>query len=82
MNANRKLPDGWVDLKATLSRTKEITISVNGERWATGKAVGVLSAMPGDGLQIGADTISAVGDYLPENHFKGMIKDVNIEFSE
>ena len=82
VNANRKLPDGWVDLKATLSRTKEITISVNGERWATGKAAGVLSAMPGDGLQIGADTISAVGDYLPENHFKGMIKDVNIEFSE
>ncbi len=82
MTAKKRLPTGWADLKATLSKTKEITIFVNGEKWAAGKVSGLVSAMPGDGLQIGADTISPVGGYRPDNYFKGLIREVTVEFGE
>ena len=82
VTAKKRLPTGWADLKATLSKTKEITIFVNGEKWAAGKVSGLVSAMPGDGLQIGADTISPVGGYRPDNYFKGLIREVTVEFGE
>jgi len=38
--------------------------------------------MPADGLQVGADLVSAAGDYESPNRFKGTIKKVVITLAD
>ena len=78
VKARNKLPDGWVAVKAELRKDKTMALSVNGKTVATGTAKALVSGLPGDGLQIGADTISPVGDYRANNHFNGLIRKVNV----
>jgi len=76
--AKNKLPDDWVTITAELRDDKTMSIAVNGDIVASGKAHALLSGFPGDGLQVGADTISPVGNYQANNHFRGMIRRVSV----
>jgi arylsulfatase A-like enzyme len=75
----KKLTVGkWVTVDATLAKTGDVSIRIDGKPAASGKSPGPLTGFPGDGLQIGADTISAVGDYAVPNYFTGQIRSVRI----
>ncbi len=78
IKAEDKLPDGWVSVKAELTRDKGMALSVDGKTVVAGTAKALISGMPADGLQIGADAISPVGDYEVNNPFKGLIRRVSV----
>jgi hypothetical protein len=58
-----------------------VTLSINDAPAARGEALGPLSGMPGEGLQVGQDSGSAVGDYAAPFVFKGNIASVTIKLT-
>ena len=82
IKAGNRLSCGWVEIKAALRKDLAMTLFVDGETVATGKAHALIGSLPGDGLQIGADTISPVGEYEVKNFFKGLIRNVGITCGE
>ena len=73
-----KLPDGWVHVAGRLARDGQVTLFVNGKPVARGKAAGLLTADPGDSLQVGADSIKPVGPYEGPNPFGGLIGEIRV----
>jgi hypothetical protein len=65
-----------------LLRGGAIKLFFSGKPVASCKALGLLAANPGDGLQIGADTVKPVGDYEPNHDFAGLIAQVKVTFGE
>ena len=51
---------------------------VNGELAAEVKAPGLIESVPVQGLQVGADDGSAVGDYTTPFPFKGVVDEVRV----
>jgi hypothetical protein len=70
-----KLPAGEVKVAGRLSKNGTLSVYVAGAKVASKKSPGTIP-MPADGLQVGADLISAAGDYESPNKFSGSIKDV------
>jgi arylsulfatase A len=79
IKAKTALPAGWVTVEAELTQGRAMTLRVNGKVVASGRAKALIAGKPGDGLQIGADTISPVGDYTVTNPFTGRIRELTIE---
>jgi arylsulfatase len=55
-----------------------MTLLVNGKTVATGKASGLIPTQPQDGLSIGRDEKTAVGDYTAPNPLTGTVTKVNV----
>lgn len=72
------MPEGRFSLEARLGQDGAMTLSVNGVVAARGKAPGVIARQPQDGLSIGEDTLSAVGDYPPPHPLKGKVENVRV----
>jgi arylsulfatase len=66
-------------VNAGLDASGAMTLSLDGQRVAAGKAPGALIAVPADGLDVGSDEGSAVGLYTRPNKFVGVIESVVIE---
>ena len=66
-------------VRAQLQKDGAMTLEINGAPAATGKAPGLFKAQPTDALSIGADSITAVGDYKAPNALKGKVENVKIE---
>ena len=66
-------------LRAQLQKDGAMTLEINGTIAATGKATGLFAAQPTDELSIGADTVTAVGDYQAPNMLRGTIENVKVE---
>ncbi len=64
---------------AHLGEDGSLTLKLDGEPKAEGKAATSLTAMPVDGLDVGSDSGGLVGDYDKSNSFAGSIKSVTIE---
>lgn len=64
---------------AHLSATGALSLKLDGKQVAEGKGVSILTTMPVDGLDVGSDNGSLVGDYSETNPFPGSIKSVTIE---
>ena len=73
------LPEGPIEIRATLDKMGTMILSVNGKMVASGQADGALASMPGDGLQVGRDKGGAVGDYRSPFAFKGTIEKAKVE---
>ena len=56
-----------------------MTLTLDGQVAAKGQAPGLLTRMPVDGLDVGADEGGLVGPYRTANHFSGAIESVIIE---
>ncbi len=69
---------GKFSLRATLTADAAMTLSMNGAKVAEGKAPGLIPREPKDGLSIGRDDLTAVGDYAAPNPLKGSVKNVRI----
>ncbi len=65
-------------LEARLAKDGTMTLLVNNKSVATGKAPGLIQIQPQDGLSIGEDTQSAVGDYAPPHPLAGKVENVRV----
>ncbi|HEY5910981.1 MAG TPA: arylsulfatase [Verrucomicrobiae bacterium] len=61
---------------ARLQRDGTVTLTLDGKTVGGGKAPGLVTSMPVDGLDVGCDTAGAVGPYSGENSFEGRIESV------
>ena len=77
--ATNSAPKGKFSVTAQLAKDGAMTLKINGATVATGKAPGVFTAQPQDGLSIGEDSQSAVGDYTPPFSLRGKVENVKVE---
>ena len=78
VEAKELLGQGHQKLEAQLAADGQLTLSVNGQKVAEGRASGLIPTQPGDGLTIGNDGKAAVGDYDAPNAFAGKIENVKV----
>ena len=78
VEAKEPLGQGHQKLEAQLAADGHLTLSVNGQKVAEGRASGLIPTQPGDGLTIGNDGKAAVGDYDAPNAFAGKIENVKV----
>ena len=69
---------GRFTLEATLEKDGTMRLTINGREAASGKASGLIPAQPQDGLTIGEDTKTAVGNYTAPNPLAGKVENVRI----
>ncbi|MEA3211251.1 MAG: hypothetical protein QOE70_4308 [Chthoniobacter sp.] len=69
---------GKFSLRATLDADAGMALFVNGEKVAEGKTHGLIPRQPKDGLSIGKDDLTAVGDYAAPNALQGEVTNVKI----
>lgn len=67
---------------ARLDVNGALTLKLDGQIAGTASTHGPISAMPVDGLDVGADTGGAVGSYRAPNPFTGAIQSVVIELDD
>lgn len=80
ISGNERLVGGWHHAVGVLNEAAEMTLYVDGESVATGKASGLLASDPQQALQIASDEGTAVGDYKGQNGFTGAIDEVRLYF--
>lgn len=73
------LPSGTLKLEAHLNPDGAMELAVNGADVARGKAPSLIPVQPRDGLSIGEDTRSAVGEYESPHPLKGKVQNVRVE---
>ncbi|MFA6544907.1 MAG: arylsulfatase [Limisphaerales bacterium] len=72
-------PAGRFALEARLEPDGAMTLAVNGKVTAQGRASGLIPAQPVDGLSIGQDIKTAVGNYTAPHPLKGLVEKVSIQ---
>lgn len=79
ITAAKPLGSGKKQIVARLSADAVMTLSVDGQEVASGKARQLLGKTPTDGLQVGDDTGNPVIDYKGSIKFKGKVVEVTLE---
>ena len=74
-----KVTAGRHTLKATLSKTGELGVALDGKPPVTGQAGGGIAVEPVDGFDVGGDRGAAVGLYPVPNDFGGTIESVALK---
>lgn len=72
------VPDGWVALGGKLTRDLHLVLSVNGQEVARGEVEAPVASDPSEGLDIGLDRGTRVGEYGAGNGFSGLIRQVRL----
>ncbi len=78
VSADAKLSDTASTVKARLTKTGEVTLSVDGKTVASGSVAEGMPRHPIDGLQVGSDEGGFVGEYKSRFPFTGKITSVTI----
>lgn len=76
----KRIVGGWHHVVGVLTADKEMRLYVDGERVGEGKASGLLTGDPAQGLEIGSDNGSSVGEYRTPHPFVGIIDEVRLYF--
>ena len=71
-----RIVGGWHHVVGVLAENKKMHLFVDGERVGEAMASGLLTKDPAQGMEIGADAASAVGEYETPNSFAGIIDEV------
>ncbi len=74
----RKITNKWVHLAGVLTKDKKMRLYVDGALVDEALAPGLVAKTPVQGMQIGADTGSAVGEYTVPFAFKGVVDEVRV----
>jgi len=64
---------------ARIDRSGALSLAIDGQPAASGRAPGLIGQMPVDGLEVGRDEAGLVGPYTADNRFRGTIESVRIE---
>ncbi len=78
--ANQRIIGGWHHVAGVLDQDKTMKLFVDGELAGQATASGFVTADPAQGLQIGADNQTAVGDYKSPLPFSGIIDEPRLYF--
>ena len=78
VNADQRIVGKWTHLAGVLTQDKNLQLFVNGQLAGTSHATALISTDPKQGLEIGADLTSAVGDYQAPYGFNGLIDEPRI----
>lgn len=81
IKGRKRIVGGWHHLAGVLDENLTMTLFVDGKRVATGEAPGLLQNDPVQGLEIGADNQTAVGNYQSPNGLTGIVDQVRLYFS-
>ncbi|MBI5833307.1 MAG: arylsulfatase [Armatimonadetes bacterium] len=79
VTAAEPLPAGRQQATLALVRGGGLTLSLGGRVVAEGKAGGLLPEQPKDALEVGCDTVGAVGQYKAPGTFGGKVEAVKVE---
>jgi arylsulfatase A len=71
-------PPGHFHLEARLARDGAMTLAVDGQTVASGKAPGLIEAQPQEEFCVGFDSRRTVGDYDGKAHFRGAITQLKV----
>jgi len=78
---SKRIVGGWHHLVGVLDGSLGMQLYVDGELAAEGRATSMLTKDPAQGLEIGNDAGSAVGNYQLPNQFVGIIDEVRLYFA-
>lgn len=73
-----KIVGKWTHVTGVLHADKTMQLYINGKLEASAKATGLVAAEPIQSLEIGADDLSAVGNYTSPLGFTGTIDEVRV----
>lgn len=77
----KRIVGGWHHIVGVLDNDKQMRLYVDGKLAASGKSKGLIHTDPAQGMDIGADAASAVGDYTSPAPFGGAIDEVRLYFA-
>ena len=72
----KRIVGGWHHVVGVLTEDKQMRLFVDGQRVGEAVATGLLTKDPAQGMEVGADAASAVGEYETPNSFAGIIDEV------
>lgn len=81
VKGKKRVIGGWHHIAGVLAEDNKMTLYVDGENAGEAEANGLLANNPVQGLEIGADNQSAVGNYTSPNPFVGIIDEVRMYFT-
>ena len=81
ITAKKRIVGGWHHVVGVLAEDKKMTLYVDGEQVAEGEATGMLSSDPAQGMEVGSDEQTAVGDYKSPNPLSGVVDEVRMYFA-
>lgn len=80
LTGNKRVVGGWHHIAGVLGEDGTMELYVDGDSVGTGKAAALLGSDPAQGMEIGGDDQSAVGEYQSPNQFTGVIDEVRLYF--
>ena len=76
----KRIVGGWHHVAGVLTEDASMKLYVDGELVRSGKASGLIAGDPAQGMDIGADAQTAVGEYQSPMPFAGAIDEVRLYF--
>ena len=80
ISGEKRIGVGWHHVAGVLTKNRQMRLYVDGKRVTNGKATRLLANDPVQGLEVGGDDQSVVGDYVSPNAFGGVIDEVRLYF--
>ncbi len=78
ITSNRRVKNEWVHVVGRLAASGEMDLFMNGEMASQTGKTPLVASDPAQGIEIGADAVSSVGDYPTPSHFNGVIDEVRL----
>jgi outer membrane protein assembly factor BamB len=78
IKSDSALESGWSHVAGVLGEDKSMRLYLNGELVAEGKATGLISSKPKQGMDVGIDSGSSVGNYKANFTFTGLIDELRV----
>ncbi|MDC0156162.1 PQQ-binding-like beta-propeller repeat protein [Verrucomicrobia bacterium] len=82
IGSRERIVGKWHHVAGVLSKDKSMRLYLNGRLIAKGEAPALIGSDPIQSLDIGADSLSAVGNYASPFNFTGLIDEVRLHFGE
>ncbi len=81
VTGEQRIIGGWHHIAGVVTAEKELRLYVDGRQAASGKCSSLITKDPAQGLEIGADAGSPVGEYQVPHGFSGIIDEVRLHFA-
>ncbi len=80
VSGSRRIVGGWHHVVGVLDEDKSMKLYVDGELVGEGESHGLITKDPAQGLEVGADAQTGVGEYKTTMPFTGIIDEVRLYF--